>query len=134
MGETDRLEVLGRFFSLWAEGVREIPPELAVPEIEIVSPLSSLSGTPYRGYEGVREWIRDVEEQFESWEYKLDEVREGADPATVVGIGSVHLVGRGSGVAMDQPVAWVLRFAPDDRVRRVEVYTDRQAGLTAAGL
>jgi ketosteroid isomerase-like protein len=134
VGETEKLSVLGRFFDLWAEGVREIPSDLAHPGIEIVSPLASVRGTPYRGYDGLREWISDVEEQFESWEYKLDEVREGTDPDTVVGLGGIHLVGRGSGVAIDQPAAWLVRFAADGRVRRVEVYTDQQEGLKRAGL
>jgi hypothetical protein len=34
------------------------------PQIEIHTPLSSTKGTPYRGHDGVRQWVKDIDEQF----------------------------------------------------------------------
>jgi ketosteroid isomerase-like protein len=76
--------------------------------------------------------LRDISEQFETWEYTLDEMREVGD--AVLALGRVHLVGRGSGIALDQEGAWLVSFATDGRVSRMEVFTDRDAAFGAAGL
>ena len=76
--------------------------------------------------------MRDVREQFETWEYTIDELQEAGD--VVLALGHVHLKGRGSGVVLDQEGAWLADFAAYGRVSRMQVFTDRGAALEAAGL
>jgi len=101
------------------------------PEIELVSPVASLRGRSYRGYDEARE-VRDVRGQFETWEYTVDELREAGD--AVLALSHVHLKGRGSGVVLDQEGAWLVRFAADARLGRMQAFTDHRAALEAAGL
>jgi ketosteroid isomerase-like protein len=128
----ENVETLRRLVDLWAQGPTDVPTELVAPDIEFVSPLTSLRGRPYRGYDDAREWLRDVREQFETWEYTVDELREAGD--AVLALGHVHLKGRGSGVVLDQEGAWLAHFAADGRVNRMQVFTNRGDALQAAGL
>jgi ketosteroid isomerase-like protein len=123
-------ETVQQLFDLWKEGPSDVPEDLIAPEIEFVSPLTSLRGRPYRGYDDARQWLRDVNEQFDEWEYTLDDIKEVGD--RVLALGQVHLKGRGSGVTLDQEGAWLLDFAPDGRISRMQVFTDRAAALEAA--
>ncbi len=43
----ENLKRTEHFFKLWNEGFFDIDPELTDPEIEMHTPLSSTSGTPY---------------------------------------------------------------------------------------
>ena len=128
----ENVDTVRRLFDAWEQGVREVPTDLVAPQIEFVSPLTSLRGRPYRGYNDARQWLRDVTEQFETWEYTLDEIRPVGDAVLV--FGHVHLKGRASAVTLDQDAAWLAHFAPDGRVSRMEVFTDREDALEAAGL
>ncbi len=128
----ENVDTVRRLFDAWKQGVREVPTDLVAPQIEFVSPLTSLRGRPYRGYDDARQWLRDVTEQFETWEYTVDNLRPVAD--AVLAFGNVHVKGRGSGVTLDQEVAWLAHFAPDGRVSRMQVFTDRDQALDAAGL
>jgi ketosteroid isomerase-like protein len=119
-------------FGAWMAGEREVPEDLIDPEVEVVSPLTEVRGRPYRGYDDARQWLLDIDEQFERWEYEIDEMREVGD--AVLALGRVHLTGRGSGISLDQEGAWLVDFAADGRVNRLRVFTDRSAALEAAGL
>jgi ketosteroid isomerase-like protein len=126
----DRVATVRRIFELWSEGVDDVPTDLISPEIELVSPLTGLRGRPYRGYADARQWLVDIREQFERWDYEIAEVREVAD--FVVAFGEVHLEGRTSGVSLDQRVAWLAAFAADGRIARMEVFTEPDEALRAA--
>lgn len=114
-----RTETFLRLFELFNAGLDDVPTELVSPQVEFVSPLTQLRGRPYRGYEGARQWLADVREQFERWDYEITDVREEGDAVHATGI--VHLEGRASGVVLDQPAAWRAQFAGDGRVVRMEV-------------
>jgi ketosteroid isomerase-like protein len=114
-----RAETVRRLFELFNQGIDDVPTELVSPEIEFASPLSGVRGRPYRGYEGARQWLNDVGEQFDRWSYEIEEVREEGE--TVVATGVVHLRGRASGVELDQPAVWTVGFGADGRVSELEV-------------
>src|SRR5262249_22574932 len=102
------------------------------PAIELVGPLSSARGRPYRGQVGVERWVRDVDEQFAHWTFSPDEVREVGDK--VIATGTLDARGRGSGVALQSSMASVHEFASDHRMTRMRVYLDLQEALKAVGL
>ena len=45
----ENVDTVRRMFDAWKQGVREVPTDLVAPQIEFVSPLTSLRGRPYRG-------------------------------------------------------------------------------------
>jgi ketosteroid isomerase-like protein len=121
-----------RLFERWNAGDRSIPPADLDPAVELESPLSSVLGRPYRGQAGIAQWIRDVDEQFAEWRLRVDDVREVGN--AVIAIGGIHLRGRNSGVALDQPGAWVVEFGSDHRITRVRIYLEADAALKAVGI
>ena len=76
----ENVEVLRRLFERWNAGDRTVPTEYLDPAVELETPFSSVSGEPYRGHAGVEDWIRDLDEQFSEWRYRLDDVREVGTP------------------------------------------------------
>src|SRR5213082_3169773 len=74
-------------------------------------PLRSSTEGPYRGHDGIRAWFEDTAEMFEYLRAEVDEIDERDD--IVVAFGRLEVKGRGSGAAIEQPMAWVFRFAGD---------------------
>jgi ketosteroid isomerase-like protein len=128
----ENVAIVREVFELWNAGDRRIRSDYLDPAVELESPLSSVSGEPYRGHAGVEQWIRDVDEQFAEFESHLDAVREVEN--TVVAIGTIQLKGRTSGVALDQPAAWIVRFGADHRVKYMRIYLQVDEALRAVGL
>jgi ketosteroid isomerase-like protein len=126
------VEIVRALYARWNAGDRSDPAEYCDPEVELESPFSSVVGEPYRGYAGMRQWIRDVDEQFSEWRVDIDDTRALGD--TVVAVGSVHGQGRASRIEVDLPMAWVTEFGADHRVRRARIYLDVDVALKAVGL
>jgi ketosteroid isomerase-like protein len=120
-------------FARWNEGERVFDPRWTHPDVEIHSAIGDFTGATYRGQEGVAQWVADMAEAFDEWRLELDELDEFA-PGRVLGVGTAHLRGRGSGVSVDQPCAWI--FDHDDGVlTRFEPFLNRvdEARAIAAG-
>jgi hypothetical protein len=101
--------------------------------VEIHSAAGDLTGTTYRGQEGLRRWVSDMHEAFDEWQLELVELEEFA-PGRVLGVGTVHLRGRGSGATVDLPCAWLLDHR-DGVMTRFEPFPNRvdEARAIAAG-
>jgi ketosteroid isomerase-like protein len=136
MGELfpgENLELARYMFIWWNLGDHDVLEYAAIdPEIEAHTPLSSTKGTPYRGHEGVRQWIADIDEQFEEWYSRPEEFIDLGDGRVLV-LGDLHMLGRGSGIEFDQPMGWLLSFR-DGRLLRYEVFTDPDEARRTAGL
>jgi ketosteroid isomerase-like protein len=129
----ENVEVVKAFIEAWNAGDRSFAiAELCDPAIVLESPFSSLLGEPYRGYAGIEQWVRDVDEQFSDWRIDHDDVREIGDQVIV--IGTVQARGRASGVDVVFPVAADADFGDDGRITRVRIFRDVQEALDAAGL
>jgi hypothetical protein len=116
----------------WNGGERIDPAAYCDPAIELESPFSSVVGEPYRGYAGIEQWMRDVDEQFAEWQVRVEDMR--AVGHMVITIGSVQVRGRASGIAFDRPMAWVSVFGEDHRVTRLRIYLDVEEALRDVGL
>jgi ketosteroid isomerase-like protein len=121
-------------FELWNAGDRDfaVLPEYVDPAIELESPFSSVAGEPYRGYAGIEQWTRDIDEQFVQWSISPDDIREISDH--VIAMVTVSGRGRGSNLALQFPAAGVFAFAGDGRVTRVHIYADVREALKAVGV
>ena len=128
----ENVEVVRAIFERWNAGDRTVAREYLDPAVEAETPFSSVSGTPYRGYPGFEQWLREIDEQFSEWQTRHDDVREVGN--TVIAIGSVHARGRSSGIEFDLPYALVADFGSDHRIIRVRIHTDVNAALEAVGL
>jgi ketosteroid isomerase-like protein len=114
--------------------VGDVEPTLDLldPEIEVHTPFSSVAGEPYRGISGYRQWRADIADQFETWETSINEIHTLSDDL-LLGVGSVHVRGRGSGIEFDQPAAGLVDFR-EGRVLRVRIYLSQAEALKAVGL
>jgi ketosteroid isomerase-like protein len=116
-------------FDRWNAGDHTFDPQWTSPDVEVQSAVGDFGGTTYRGQEGVAAWVADMTEAFDEWSLELDEIEEFT-PGRVLGVGTVHLRGRGSGVSVDQPCAWI--FDHDDGiVTRFEPFLNRVAEARA---
>jgi ketosteroid isomerase-like protein len=104
------------------------------PEIEWHPLLQVLLGggaIVYRGHEGVREGIRDLDEAFSEIQAEQSEVRDLGDRVIAIG----HLRGRGkeSGALTESALTWIVEFK-SGKVIRVREYLEPEEALEAAGL
>lgn len=62
----ENLELLEGAFERWNAGEREMDWDAIDPEITLHAPLASTRGVPYRGHEGFRQWLADIDERDEA--------------------------------------------------------------------
>src|SRR6188472_1719702 len=122
--EPDELEArLRETFDRWNRGDYSVRPGTLDPDVEIISAAGMLSGGPYRGYDGYQRWIADISESFDEWGLRLDEF-EPLAPDRVFVVGAVHFRGRGSGVDVDLPCAWIMDHT-EGMLTRLEAFPNR---------
>jgi ketosteroid isomerase-like protein len=124
-----REELIRREFDRWNAGERPIDPQVLHPEVVVHS---TMTNATYHGYEGMRRWMAEIDDQFETWHSSIDEFREASE-GRLLALGTIHLRGRASGVEFDQPMAWLLTFA-GERVIDIRTIPDHAQALEAAGL
>jgi ketosteroid isomerase-like protein len=129
MSEESREELVRREFDRWNAGERDLDPQVWHPDFVLHS---SLTNATYQGYDGVRRWMAEIDNQFGEWYSSIDEVRDASEERLLM-LGTVHLRGRASGVEFDQPMAWLLTFA-GDQVTELRLIHDHAQALEAAGL
>ncbi|MEX2252699.1 MAG: nuclear transport factor 2 family protein [Thermoleophilaceae bacterium] len=94
---------------------------------------SQMAGTPYRGHEGLRQYMVEKAEAWTELRFETEEMLEGKDADAVVAIGHLRGEGRGSGVSVEQRIGitWKLR---DGKIRHCRAYPDPNEALEAVGL
>jgi ketosteroid isomerase-like protein len=128
----ETIERLKAVYERWNAGDHDVDLETIHPDVELHTPLSSTQGTPYRGHEGFRQWIVDIDEQFEVWELHATEWIALEDER-LLALGEIHARGRGSGLELDQELAWLFSLR-DEKLIRYEVFYDQDEGKRVAGL
>ena len=86
----------------------------------------------FRGRAGVREWLSQILEPWESFHVEADEVTDASADRFVVGFDFIAR-GKESGV-QTQLRFWALCWVADGRITRREVFRERAEALEAAGL
>jgi hypothetical protein len=110
-------------FRRWNLGVAELPRDEAHPDIEVFSRTSVLRGRPYKGYDEVEEWIREMLDAFEEWTLHADEFEDVSETRLLV-TGTVRYRPRDSTVTMTMPSAWLFDFERG-RCIRLETFSRR---------
>jgi ketosteroid isomerase-like protein len=92
--------------------------------------IATLEGRSFRGKDGFREFAREWGETWETFDVDLHEIREEGD--VVIVLGHVHASARGSGLELDNPVAYVFQLR-DGLLSRGQSFLDHDEALAAAG-
>jgi ketosteroid isomerase-like protein len=105
--------------------------EVTDPAVEWHSSISVISeGGAYHGHEGVRQYMRDVEETFASLSATLDRILDIGD--LVLAVGRLHYRGKASGVEQEAHFGWVFRFR-DGKVVYLRAFREPEQALGAVG-
>jgi ketosteroid isomerase-like protein len=124
----EREELVRELFRRWNEGERVVESAEIHPDAVVYS---SMTGNEFRGHEGVRRWMREIDEQFENWDLTIEELRR-VPGDRLLALGSVHFRGRASGVEFDQPMGWLIDFDAG-RVTALRNIVGHDAAIEAAG-
>jgi ketosteroid isomerase-like protein len=104
------------------------------PEVELPGALQALlesEAKVYRGYEGVRQWVRDIDEALANIRLELPEIHDLGD--RLVAIGRLSARGQASGAETESPFGCVLEWK-NGKATRVVSFLDRKEAIEAAGL
>jgi ketosteroid isomerase-like protein len=126
----ENVEVMRQIAEAINRGDAEAVVRLVHEDVVLKALRSAVEGD-YRGHDGVRRFFADNAENFEIFTTDYREVRDLGD--RVLGIGTIHIRGKGSGVETDIPTAGVATFR-EGKLARWEDYGDRRVALEAAGL
>ena len=94
------------------------------PEVEWRPSLPVLLGgdeTVYRGHDGARKLLRDLDEVLVERQLDLPEIRDEGD--RVVAKGSLRIRGKSSGALTESPFTWVAEFK-NGRAVRIQTYLE----------
>jgi ketosteroid isomerase-like protein len=105
--------------------------ECCTPDAEILPLRAQLEGKSYVGAAGIRAMVADLAEDWGQIDQRMDEYREAG--AEMVTLGRLRAKSNQTGIDLDVPVAWVLRFE-DDLITFGKAYSDPAEALRAAGL
>ena len=128
----ENIEIVRRTYELWANGKWSSIPELFDPEVEVDLSRNVFNPDTYRGYSGLEEILRGIEEMWDDFEIVPTEVIEAGENV----VATITMSGRGkeSGVAVSMEVMNVWTIRDSKIVRVVGGYRDRAEALRAAGL
>ena len=104
------------------------------PEVEWHSALHALMGgeqTVFRGHDGVREMLRDLNDAFSEIHIEISEIRDLGD--RLVAIGRNRARGKESGAETVTPLAFVAEVK-NGKTIAIRAYLDPKQALEAVGL
>jgi ketosteroid isomerase-like protein len=101
------------------------------PECEWFPFRAQLEGGSYTGHEGVRRFLRDMDDDWSA--FTIEPVELTAHDDVVVATGHVAGTGRGSGVDIDFLAGFVFELR-DELILRIKSYNDPADAREAAGL
>jgi ketosteroid isomerase-like protein len=130
----ENVEIFKRGLDSWNRRDIDAFLEAFDPMVEI-HPLNlamfGREGTAYRGHDGIRRFIRDVDEVLPGIQVQPLEIRDLGE--RIVANGRLHARGRTSGADVESPIGWLVEFR-EGRIIRMTDYLDPKQALEAAGL
>jgi ketosteroid isomerase-like protein len=123
------VELARDLFEQWSAGNYESLIESAHPDVEIFSRFASFGGEPFRGPEGVRQWVAEIEQTFGRFKVRTDDFLDLGD--RVLALGRINLEGKASGIEIEQPMGWLLEMH-DGKLARMFFYSSHAEAREAA--
>ena len=127
----ENVELTRRVFDAWNRGDYEAWIELFDRDCEFRPLRAQLERQPYRGHDGLRQFERDMTQDWEQVRFALDEVREVGDQVVV--FARFHGRGRASGATVDIPIG-VVGKVREGKIAEARMFSDPDEALEAAGL
>jgi ketosteroid isomerase-like protein len=132
----ENVEIARRSFAAFnrtvAEGVDDYY-EFLDAEIEWIPITALLDGRTYRGPDGVRRWVDDIERDWAVYEIRWKEGLDLGD-GRVLAFGVWDCLGRRGGVELSfDHATWLIELR-DGKLIRLQTFADRSEALEAAGL
>jgi ketosteroid isomerase-like protein len=127
----ENVELVRALFEHWSAGDYEYLIESARPDVEVFSRFASLGGEPYRGSEGVWQWVAEIQQTFGRFQVRTGDFWDLGD--RVLALGAINLEGKASGIEIEQPMGWLFELR-DEKLARMFFYSSHAEALEAAGL
>ena len=105
--------------------------ELTDPEVKWHSFFALGEGGVYSGHDGMRRYIRDIEDAWEMLRVEIDDALALGQVTLLVG--RLHYRGKGSGVETASSAGWVLTVS-NGRVMSLRAFLEPEEALKAVGL
>ncbi|MFN2617251.1 MAG: nuclear transport factor 2 family protein [Thermoleophilaceae bacterium] len=125
----ENVELVRQTFEAWNAGDLDGVTSSLDAEAEFIPLRSQLDQSPYKGPEGMRRFARDADEEWEYLRLVADEIRDLGDRVLV--LGRFDARGRASGMDLEFPVAWIVRFR-DGKIAFIRTYSDPGEAVKAA--
>jgi ketosteroid isomerase-like protein len=127
----ENVEIVGR--AITALNKRDIEDYLAccTEDVTLRTPIAAVAGV-HEGPEGIRRFFSDIEDAGPDFRIEIERVEAFSDERVLAFV-RVTATGRASGVPTEIETANVYEFS-EGRIRRIDVYTDRQEALEAVGV
>jgi uncharacterized protein len=124
----DNVDVVRRGFE--AFNARDVDGLVALssPDCEWLPFRAQLEGMVYRGHQGVRQFVSDMDDDWER--FQIDPIEFHDHGERIAMVGQVRALGRGSGVEVDSIAGFVFELS-HARIRRLTSYSDPRAALDA---
>jgi ketosteroid isomerase-like protein len=103
---------------------------LCAPDIELVSPVAAIEGAS-KNAGGIREFFAGVYEAANEFRLDVESLQELGDGRVLAFI-SLTFVSKG-GAGLTEPIANIYTLS-ERKLRKVDVYRDRERALDAAGM
>ena len=89
---------------------------------------ANIGASVYRGHEGLREWFRDLHQEWETFQTRVTRIDVRGDRAVLTI--DVHARGRASGVVIDGDLYHLVELR-DGMILRLEAFRDKDAAMQA---
>ena len=110
-----------------------LPEELFDPDVDLFNVRESPLPGSYHGYEGLRQWRKEVFDVVEEGRFEIDNLQD-VDEADLV-IYGIRLLGRARHTRLEIDIAWTnVNWIREGRIYRSKTFTNHAEALEAAGL
>jgi ketosteroid isomerase-like protein len=126
----ENIEAIRQSFAAFNARAVEDMVAISDPDAEWIPFRAQLEGIVYRGHAGLRQFVRDMEEDWDTFRLEPLEFHERGDRVAVVA--HVKALGRGSGVEIDSQAGFVFEMRAG-LITRLVSYSDPAAARASLG-
>ena len=128
----ENVEIARSFFAAFADRDQGAAAAVLHPEVEIRPAIvGGPEGIVYRGLDGNKRFWADIDAAWSEFRIEAEEFRDLGEQVLV--LGRAFARAEGSGIALDEPAAW-LAVMDEGRIVRFRSFSNQREALEAAGL
>ncbi len=128
----ENVEVVKSLFASFAERDQAAAAAVLHPEVEIRPAIvGGPEGVVYRGLDGNKQFWADIDAAWSEFRIETEEFRDLGEQVLV--LGRAFARAEGSGIALDEPAAW-LAVVHEGQIVQFRSFSNQLEALEAAGL